>query len=44
MGELVEKPKKSKKVQCPKCKGAKQINGKDCPTCNGTGEVDLLLS
>lgn len=29
----------SKPYTCPKCDGEKKIDGKTCPTCEGTGVV-----
>jgi len=29
--------KKKLKYECYNCNGEKQIKGKDCPTCKGTG-------
>ncbi len=26
-------------IQCPRCKGAKTVDGEDCPVCGGEGEV-----
>lgn len=26
-------------IQCPTCHGAKTVNGEECPTCGGTGEI-----
>lgn len=42
MGELVNKPEKTTKVKCTKCGGAGKIKNEICPTCKGSGQVELL--
>jgi len=41
--DLIENPKKPKKVKCPKCNGKGKIGTTICTKCKGTGFVNLLL-